>query len=139
MTRVLREILLWIPVGLIPLLNGTIRILGYSRWIAEPSASFVSSACDALAIGAYAFFAQRSWPATSRGAIARGSGWLALSTLNHFGLGCLAFGMSLSALAAKYDLLRSETWGLISLVILLAPVLARRLAPRARPSPGAAL
>jgi hypothetical protein len=138
MKRIAYELLQWIPVGLFPLANGMIRIFGYSRWLGEPYASFLSSGCDVLVIAFYARFLQGRRPVrTRRSALSRGALWLGLSTLDHFALGYLVFGMSLSSLAAKYNPGRLETWGFISLVILMAPFVAWRIhGPKGSPSPG---
>lgn len=119
-----RELLLWLPVGAIPILNGAIRLALYARWLGEPRASMVSSALDVLAVCAYAYFVQRRWPAARGGAAGRGAAWLALTTLNHFALGALVFGVPLPVLVAKYDLLAGELWLVVSLAILAAPILA---------------
>src|SRR5690348_13100936 len=104
-----RALLLWLPVGVIPILNGAIRIALYARWLGEPRASWLSSALDMLAIGAYACLVQRRWPAaTWGGAVGRGLVWLSLTTLNHFVLGTFVFGVPPHALLAKYDLLAGE-------------------------------
>lgn len=141
-TRTLaRALLLWLPVGVIPILNGAIRLALYTRWLGEPRASMVSSALDVLAVCAYASLAQRRWPAaTWGGAAGRGGAWVALTTLNHFALGALVFGVPVPALAAKYDLLAGEPWLLVSLAVLAAPTFGRWIAARAparAPTPAA--
>lgn len=126
-----RELVLWLPVGLVPILNGAIRLALYARWVGEPRASMVSSALDVLAVCAYASLVQRRWPtATWGGAVGRGLTWLGLTTLNHFALGALVFGVPLHALVAKYDLLAGEPWLLVSVAILAAPILGRWIAAR---------
>jgi hypothetical protein len=120
------EIVLWIPVGLIPIINGALRMLLYARWLGEPWASMLSSALDVVAVTAYAVFAQRRWPVdTWRRAVGRGLLWILMTTLDHFGLGTFVFGISLPLLVAKYDLLGGEMWALVSLAILAAPVFGR--------------
>jgi hypothetical protein len=131
-----RELLLWLPVGIIPILNGAIRIALYARWLGEPRASLVSSALDVLAICAYASVVQRRWPAaTWGGAAVRGGTWVALTTLDHFALGALVFGVPVPALFAKYDLRAGELWGVVSLAVFVAPLFGRWIAggvPRQR-------
>ncbi len=134
-----RELLLWLPAGVIPILNGAVRLALYARWLGEPRASMLSSALDVLAVCAYASLVQRRWPvATWGGAAGRGAAWLALTTSNHFALGALVFGAPLPALVAKYDLLGGELWLVVSLAILAAPVLGRWIAaaaPTRAPTP----
>lgn len=126
--RALREALLWVPVGLAPILNGAARVFLYGSWLGEPAASLVSSSLDAILACAWACAVQRRWPvATGAGAVRRGATWLALTTVSHFGLGALAFGIPFAALVAKYDVLRGETWLLVSAAILVAPIIARGL------------
>lgn len=134
-SRSIRALLLWVPVGAIPLLDGAIRLVSYGPRLGEPASSLISTACDIALIAAYALWAQRRWPATSRRrALGRGALWLALSTANHFALGLWAFGMSAASLVAKYDFLNFETWGLISLVIFAAPWFAAARRGTGRPS-----
>lgn len=145
--RLLPEVLLWVPVGVTPILNGAIRMAVYARPLGEPAASMLSSALDVLAVAAYALFAQRRRPlATWDQAAGRSVLWSVLTALNHFGLGALVFGIPVPSLAAKYDLRGGETWPLVSLAILGAPLFARwKLGPRAHrearaspsPDPGA--
>ena len=120
-----RDFASWLPVGVIPIVNGAIRLLVYGRWVGEPLASIVSSALDVSLVLAYAGLVQRRSPVTTRSAAARrGLLWIALTTSNHFGLGAFVFGISLGALLAKYDLFRGELWLLVSLAIFAAPALA---------------
>jgi hypothetical protein len=130
-----RALLLWLPVGVIPILNGAIRMALYARWLGEPRASWLSSALDVLAVGAYAWLVQRRWPvATWGGAVGRGLVWLSFTTLNHFALGALVFGVPPHALLAKYDLLAGELWLVVSLAIFAAPVVGRWSPVAPRPS-----
>jgi len=120
------EILLWVPVGLVPITNGALRIFLYGNWIGEPQASVVSSALDVTVVSAYACLAERRWPVeTWGGAVCRGCLWLAMTTLNHFGLGFWLFGMSLQTLVAKYYLHKGEMWSLVSLGVAVAPAFGR--------------
>lgn len=131
MRRLATDLVLWIPVGIVPILNGAVRMALYARALGEPRASRLSSALDVAAIVAWAWLAQRRWPAGGWGGAARrGVAWLAATTATHFGLGALAFGIPMPALAAKYDLRAGELWGIVSLAILAAPALGRWTAGR---------
>lgn len=137
------ELLLWVPVGVTPILNGAIRMAAYARWLGEPAASWLSSAVDVLVVTAYAVFAQRrrpleTWPRAAGRSIL----WSALTASSHFGLGAFVFGIPWPSLVAKYDLLGGELWPLVSVAVFAAPLFARwkvgRLAAgraRATPSP----
>ncbi len=117
---------MWVPVGVIPILNGALRMMLYARALGEPRASMLSSALDVIVVGAYACLAQRRWPVAGWGpAVGRGLLWISMTTLAHFGLGAFVFGIPVPALVAKYDLLGGETWLLVSLAILAAPVFGR--------------
>ena len=124
----LKEILLWIPAGLIPLFNGAVRILTYQKMVGEEAAVIFSSASDLILIFAYACMVQRWRPSEKQTqAIGRGLLWFGLSTSLHFALGLLVFGTSLYEVVNKYNIVAGETWGLISIFILFAPLLAKRL------------
>jgi len=112
------EILYWLPVGIIPIFNGMIRIFFYQKILGEPYSSFVSSSFDIILIFAYALFVQIRKPGRPD---LRGFIWALLSTLTHFSLGLLLFGMSFDQLVAKYQLWKGETWLLITLFIFAAP------------------
>jgi hypothetical protein len=137
LASLVKELGLWVPVGLIPILNGALRMSLYARWLGEPWASRLSSALDVLLLGTYACFAQRRWPVVTRGgAVSRGLLWISMTTSNHFILGAFVFGIPWPALVDKYDLLDGELWPLVSLAILAAPVLGRwKVAPRAPLNP----
>jgi hypothetical protein len=119
----LREALIWLPVGLIPIVNGVVRVTTYGPRLGEPGASVISSAADLALIALYAFALESKAP--PRSALGRGILWLSLTTLSHFGLGLAAFGLTWESLAAKYNVLAGETWGIISLGILFLPLIAR--------------
>jgi hypothetical protein len=124
--RVAREGASWLPVGIVPILNGAVRMLTYGPRLGEPRASLLSSALDVLLVLAWARHVERRRPvATWGGAARRGILWLALTTASHFGLGAFVFGISWGALASKYDLRAGELWGLVSLAILVAPAFGR--------------
>lgn len=118
------EILGWLPVGAIPIASGMLRLTTYQAWLGESLACVVSSGVDAVLVFLYARWldARRPAPPRSRGVL-----WLALTTTAHFGLGLAVFGMTIGQLADKYRLWEGELWGLVSLVVLVAPWLARKL------------
>lgn len=125
MRRFLFELLVWLPVGAIPIVNGILRFTVYRPILGESVAGLASTALDMLLILGYAMLLQRKRPLIdSSMRLWRGILWLALSTANHFLLGHYLFGLSFAALAGKYGFLSGETWALISLVILFAPWLA---------------
>jgi len=120
-----REVLAWLPVGLIPIANGVLRMMTYQVWLAEPWSSLLSSTLDVTFIVLYANWLEKKRP--HRRPAFRGLVWVILSTLNHFLLGLALFGLSLADLLSKYAIMRGETWLLISASILVAPSVAAKL------------
>ncbi|MBM4059930.1 MAG: hypothetical protein FJ265_02390 [Planctomycetes bacterium] len=121
------EILAWLPVGAVPIVNGLLRLGTYQKLLGEPAASIVSSCADMVLVYLYARWLARLGPVN---ALRRGVTWLALTTATHFGLGLLVFGMAVGQLLAKYRIQDGETWLVVTVFVFLAPLLA---APGRRP------
>lgn len=125
-----RELVKWLPVGIIPILNGIIRMATYGKTLPSLPSGLVSSALDVALIALYALLLQRKDGSVKTPPRFRGGLWLALSTFSHFMVGHFAFGLSWWELARKYDVFQGQTWGVISLAIALSPALAAKVASR---------
>ncbi len=130
--KIFSEILIWLPVGIVPIFNGVIRMVTYGKVIGDPAASLISSAFDIALVLFYAFFIQNRAPASLP--LRRGMFWLAMSTLNHFLLGHFVFNVPWDGLLNKYNIFELQTWGAITAVIALAPLLANFFPTRRRVS-----
>ena len=124
MVETIREFLRWLPVAVIPIFNGIVRMTTYGKGLSEFTSSLISSMFDILFIGFYATLLQRWQGAGQLRPSLRGALWLTLSTLIHFLLGHFVFGLTYEQLLKKYDLWEGQLWGLISVAIALCPWLA---------------
>lgn len=122
---IVRESFTWIPVGLIPIADGLIRMATYGNAMDPDAAGALSAFSDILFICAYALFLEWQRPVYAFG-FRRGGLWFALSNASHFLLGHYVFGMSWRALVGKYDITAGESWIAVAIMIGVAPVLARR-------------
>lgn len=121
-----RDLALWVPVGLIPIVDGILRMMLYEPQLGARTAGYVSAAVDIIAILAFAAWAEHTERPLRRGLI-----WLTLSTALHFALG-RALGLPLSTSLAKYDLSMGEPWGLVSAFIFASPLIVNAVGYRAR-------
>lgn len=122
-----RDVLLWLPVGLIPIVNGLVRVATYQSALGEPAAGWVSASLDCALILGYALCLR-----PPRNVGLRAATWLFCTTMLHFALGALAFGMPLRDLLQKYDLSSGEPWLLVNLAIAAAPWIGAQLPRRGR-------
>lgn len=119
------ELLQWLPVGAMPIINGAIRLATYQEALGEPAAGWVSAGLDCLFVMTYAAVL----PPARRPAV-RMTVWLAATTLLHFALGGLVFGMAPTELLGKYNIAAGEAWLLVNLAIAAGPWLGVRLRRR---------
>ena len=124
LARVGIEFAIWLPVGLIPIANGIVRMTTYGPALPSGVGAAISTVFDIVLIVGYAAFLHRRHPAAGIGC-RRGLVWAVLSTANHFLLGHFVFGLPWRDLIAKYDVSAGETWGLITAAILAAPTVAQ--------------
>lgn len=124
LARVGIEFAIWLPVRLVPIANGIVRMATYGPALTPGARAAISTAFDIVLIVGYAAFLQRRHAAAGIGC-RRGLVWVVLSTANHFLLGHFAFGLPWRDLIAKYDMSTGETWGLNTAAILAAPTVAQ--------------
>jgi hypothetical protein len=120
--QIAQDVLLWVPVGLMPIGNGLIRLTIYQHAVGEQIAGWISALLDCGLIVFYAAFLT-----PPRSAPLRSATWLACTTTLHFALGLLVFAIPIWELLLKYNLLHGEPWLVVNLAIVLAPWLADRL------------
>jgi hypothetical protein len=131
--------LAWLPMPVIGILNGALRVLTYQNVLGDAAAHQFSCATGILLFGVYAWFLSRRWPfASGRQALTVGLIWMALVIAFEFAMGLFVLGQPLSQLLADYNVLAGHFWPLVLLTIGFAPYLFYRLDSRAHThAPGA--
>ncbi|GAB4092532.1 hypothetical protein [Flaviaesturariibacter terrae] len=125
-----RYLLLWFPLLLIAILNGTLRDLGYRRVLGELRAQQLSTLTLLLLLALYIGFVLRRYPpASAAQALGIGVLWLLATLAFEFGFGRWR-GHSWSDLLADYNLLRGRLWLLVPLWVAIAPFFYFRLMQR---------
>lgn len=122
-----RYILLWFPMIVLAVLNGTLRDLGYRPYLGELAAHQVSTLTLLVLLGVYIRWVIHRFPPTvAQQAWLIGLVWLVLTLMFEFGLG-LARGHSMSELLRDYNLFQGRIWVFIPLWTLIAPRFFYRL------------
>jgi hypothetical protein len=119
-----RYILVWIPMVLIAILNGTLREMTYAKYLSELRAHQVSTGIGILLFAGYIGLLTRLWRIESTGqAVLIGAIWLGLTIAFEFIFGHYVVGQPWSKLLSDYNLLAGRTWLLVLLWIAGAPLL----------------
>lgn len=125
--QVLRDIVLWLPVGLIPIANALVRLSVYQDSLGETAAGWLSAILDITFILLYAgLFAPPSKIGPSEIGL-RAAIWTACTTGLHFGLELLVIAVPAEALVGKYDLVAGEPWLLVTIAIAASPWISARI------------
>ena len=126
-----RYLLAWPLLALVAILNGTLRVTTYGRFIPELAAHQVSTLTAMLAFGAIVWMMHRRWPIrTAAEAWLIGACWLVMTVAFEFGFGHFIAGHSWERLLADYDLMRGRIWPLLLAWTTALPFLVFRLASR---------
>ncbi|RYZ24563.1 MAG: hypothetical protein EOO16_00220 [Chitinophagaceae bacterium] len=126
----LTYLLLWFPMLLIAILNGTLRDLGYRKWLGNLAAHQLSTITLILLFAVYIRFVVHRFPPASGGqALFAGLFWVLLTLAFEFGFGRYR-GHSWGDLLADYNLLRGRLWVLIPIWVGVAPYLFFKLMQR---------
>ena len=128
-----RFLLIWPLLAVVAILNGTLRVMTYGRFMPELAAHQVSTVTAMLAFAAITWLAHRRWPISSAAqALLIGACWLVMTVAFEFGFGHYIAGHTWQALLADYDLLSGRIWGLLLAWVLVLPIVVFKLAPRGR-------
>jgi hypothetical protein len=122
-----RALAIWVGILVLASLNGAVRDLALTpRW-GDPLARAVSTIalCGLIALVTWLTI---GWihPATTRGALAIGLLWVALTLAFEFLAGHYLFHKPWSTLLADYDVRRGRIWVAVLVATFLAPLLLAR-------------
>jgi hypothetical protein len=123
----IKYVLLWFPMLLLAIANGTLRDLGYRRYTGILLAHQISTVTLIVFFAFYIHYIIQRFPPSSQGqALLIGLLWLLLTLCFEFGFGRLR-GNSWMKLLEDYNLLKGRIWIFIPIWILIAPYLFYRL------------
>ena len=123
MAFLIKYFLLWLPMILIAVLNGTARDLGYKKYLGELLARQLSTIVLIIVFGIYIGLVLQKYPPANLGqSVKIGILWLVLTLAFEFGLG-LAGGKSWAELLSDYNILQGKLWVLVLLWVAVAPYL----------------
>ncbi|WP_210394711.1 hypothetical protein [Motiliproteus sediminis] len=112
----------WLLLLLAAFSSGTLRELGYARWLGEQQAQQLSTLLTALLFGVLIAQLGRRWRISSTTeAWFAGGGWLLLTLLFETLFFHYVTGHSWSTLGANYDLFAGRLWPLLLVWVLVAP------------------
>ena len=113
--------LAWFPMLLLAIINGTLRDLGYKKYLGDLTAHQISTVTLITLFAFYiGYIINRFPPTSSTQAIFIGIIWVLFTLCFEFCFGRYR-GNSWSVLFADYNLMKGRIWVLIPLWILIAP------------------
>ncbi len=118
----------WFGLVVIGILNGTLRVAGYSRFMPELTAHQVSTAVGIILFGLYVYFLSVKRPlASAKEALLVGTAWLLLTVAFEFLFGHYIAGNSWDRLLADYNILKGRLWILVLLWTFISPWFFHRI------------
>lgn len=116
--------LAWLPIPVIGILNGGLRVALYQNALGDTAAHQLSCLTGILLFAFYTLYIARHWPFDSgRQALTVGLTWMALTIAFEFGMGLFVLGQPLAVLLADYNVLAGRCWPMVLLTIGIAPYL----------------
>ena len=123
----LKYFLLWFPMLLIAIINGSIREFFIKKYTNELTAHQISTVTLLLFFSFYISFVIRKFPPPSATyALTVGVFWLILTLAFEFGFGRWG-GNSWENLLADYNLAKGRIWILVPMLVTIAPYLFYKL------------
>ena len=113
---------------LIAIANGTLRQLGYGKYLEELTAHQISTLSGIVLFGLYIWAVVRIWrPPSSGQAIAIGLIWLGLTVAFEFLFMHFVLGIPWSRLAHDYNIFAGRVWMAVLIWVTIAPYVFFRL------------
>jgi hypothetical protein len=118
----------WLGMTVIGIVNGTLRVAGYGKYMDELRAHQLSTVTGIILFGLFVWVLNRRWPIQSaQQAIIIGLIWLALTVAFEFLFGHYVVGHPWSRLFHDYNILAGRVWLLVLIWITVAPYVFYRL------------
>lgn len=125
MSTLLVYAVLWLGFVPLAILNGTIRVKGYARYMSELAAHQVSTASAIVLFGAYVWIAAAYHPfASGKEAALIGGMWLGMTVAFEFLFGHYVMGHPWPRLLHDYNVFQGRIWVLVLIWIAIVPFVA---------------
>ncbi|MEP6464903.1 MAG: hypothetical protein ABJB05_01300 [Parafilimonas sp.] len=119
--------LAWFPMLLLAVLNGTLRDLGYKKFLGDLAARQISTITLIILFAFYTGYIINHYPpSSSMQAMFIGLFWVVLTLCFEFGFGRMR-GNSWPVLLADYNIFCGRIWVLVPIWILIAPYIFYRM------------
>lgn len=127
MSVFVKYLLLWFPMLMIAVLNGTLREFVFKKFTGELAAHQLSTVTLLLFFAAYIWFVSTRIPLDSSvNALLIGLMWVTLTLIFEFGFGRYR-GNSWETLLHDYNLVKGRLWVFIPIWVAIAPYLFYKL------------
>ena len=115
-------LLAWIGLAIVAILNGALRVKGYSPYMSELAAHQLSTVIGLGFFGIYFWFLTGAYRLESSGqALGIGTMWIVLTVLFEFGFGHFVMRHPWRKLFADYNIFRGRLWSLVLLWTFIGP------------------
>lgn len=112
----------WIGLVILAILNGALRVKGYSPYMSELAAHQLSTVIGLILFGVFFWFLTGAFRLKSSGqALGIGAMWLVLTILFEFVFGHFIMGHSWSKLFADYNIFEGRLWIMVLLWTFIGP------------------
>jgi hypothetical protein len=124
----LTYVLAWIPMALIGVGNGVLRVSTYGKHMDDLRAHQISTFTGAVLMGIYIYAVSRLFKFDSgRQAILVGLMWIVMTVCFEFAFGRYVAGYEWSRLFRDYDLSSGRVWLLLLIWVMFAPYIFHKL------------
>jgi hypothetical protein len=115
-------VLAWMGLAIVAILNGTLRVKGFSHYMSELAAHQVSTVVGLCMFGVFFWFLTGVFRLEStRQALGIGAIWLVMTISFEFVFGHFVMGHSWRKLFADYNMLEGRLWSLIPIWTFIGP------------------
>lgn len=127
-----KAVLTWVLMVPVAILNGVFREYVIKRWAGELQAhqmSVVTGSAGFIAL-VYALWRGEIGQIEDRDLVRMGAAWVVATIVFEFGFGHYLRGFSWEDLLHDYNIRAGRLWVVVLLVVLLSPVIAKRMATK---------
>jgi hypothetical protein len=115
-------LLAWMGLAIVAILNGVLRVKGYSPYMSELAAHQLSTVIGLSLFGIFFWFLTGAFCLeSSKQALGIGAMWLVLTILFEFVFGHFVMGHPWRKLFADYNILEGRLWSLVLLWTFIGP------------------
>jgi hypothetical protein len=124
-------LLAWLGLVVIAMLNGALRVAGYSEYMSGLAAHQLATVIGICLFAIYFWVLAKHFPLTStKEALTIGGAWLVLTISFEFLFGHFVAGIPWSTLLADYNLLNGRVWLLVLIWTFIGPLVFYKIKQR---------